>query len=253
MHNVRRIITFATAGACALAVASSAQAATVTAVPSTMGAVVTGQHPEVTVTFHADPGMAFAHDDGAFPLTQTYETAWDEVSDTCNGPLSVPGTPVTSCSALMRVHTEEPGINLGVPLLHLDVLEFDPDGVKPSSVVQLDATVPGGITYPPARATRAASVTPSFVHQSGTAVFRVAYNLGMTGSVKVVSVRTGKVVRTFAVNVQSSWQVRWHGRDDHGHKVAPGRYRMRAVAHVKRPFIATPDVLRSHWVTTLMH
>ena len=253
MRNVLRIITLTTACACTLAVASSAQGATVTAVPADLGAVVTGHHPETTITFHADPGMAFAHDDGAFPLTQTYETEWDEVSDTCNGPLSVPGAPVTSCSALMRVHTEEPGINLGFPLLHLDVLEFDPDGIKPSKVVQLDAVVQGGITTPPAHAVKGATVTPSFVHQSGAAVFRVTYDRGMSGRVEVVSMRTGRVVRTLHVrDLRVSWQVRWHGRDDHGHLVAPGRYQMRAVAHVKRPFIAKPDVLRSRWVATRM-
>ncbi len=90
------------------------------------------------------------------------------------------------------------------------------------------------------------------MHQSGTAVFRIAFNLGMSGHVKVVSVRTGQVVCIFAVDVQSAWQVRWHGRDDHGRKVAPGTYRMRAVASVRRPFVRNLDVLRSRWVTTRM-
>ncbi len=254
MRNVRRIITLATAGACTLAVASSAQAATVTAVPSNMGAVVTGNHPESTVTFQADPGMAFAHNDGFVPLEQDNEFNWELVSTDCNGPLSQPNAPVASCTALVRVLTEQPGIRLGsTPMLHFNALEFDPDGVKPSNVVKLDATIGGGITTPPARAVKGVTVTPSFVHQSGAAVFRVTYDRGMSGRVEVVSMRTGRVVRTLHVrDLRVSWQVRWHGRDDHGHLVAPGRYQMRAVAHVKRPFIAKPDVLRSRWVATRM-
>jgi hypothetical protein len=251
MRTVRRIITLATAGACTLAVASSTQAATVTAVPADMGAVVTGHHPEATVTFKADPGMAFARDGSFVPLESDNLFDWELVSTDCNGPLSQPSAPVTSCTALVRVLTDVPGENLGTtPMLHFHAVEFDLAGVEPSTVVQRDATVGGGITYPSARATKGASVTPSFFHQSGTAVFRIAYNLGMTGHVKVVSVRTGEVVRTFAAS-GFAWTVRWHGRDGHGHLVAPGRYRMQAVASVRRPFIAKLDTLRSRWVTTV--
>jgi hypothetical protein len=253
MRTVRRIITLATAGACTLAVVSSAQAATVTAVPSHLGAVITGHHPESTVTFQADPGMAFAHDGTFVPVEQDNLFNWELVSTDCNGPLSQPGAPVTSCTALVRVLTDVPGIRLGsTPMLHFHALQFDPAGVKPSTVVKLDATVHGGITYPLAAVTKAASVTPSFVHQSGTAVFRISYNLGMAGHVQVVSVRTGKVVRTFAAS-GSGWGVRWHGRDGHGRLVPPGAYRMRAVASVRRPFVHKLDVLRSRWATTRMH
>ena len=250
---MKHLLPLATVCVCALTVVPSVQAATATAVPSHLGAVITGHHPEATVTFRADPGMAFAHDGGGVPLEQDNLFSWDLVSTDCNGPLSQPGAPVSSCTAVVRVLADAPGTRLGSsPVLHFDALQFDPVGVEPSRVIKLDATVHGGITYPLARVTRAAAVTPSFVRQSGTAVFRIAYNLGMSGHVKVVSVRTGQVVRTFAVDVQSAWQVRWHGRDDHGRKVAPGAYRMRAVASVRRPFVHKLDVLRSRWVTTRM-
>ena len=87
-------------------------------------------------------------------------------------------------------------------------------------MVKLDATIGGGITTAPAHAVKGASVTPSFARPR-VAVFRVSYDQGMTGHVQVVSVRTGKVVRTLPAS-GFAWVVRSHGRDDHGQLVAPG-------------------------------
>jgi hypothetical protein len=242
----RLLLTLAVAGAGALAAPGLARAATVTAVPANMGAVVAGHHPEATVTFRADPGLAFARDGSFVPLEADNLFVWQLVSTDCNAPLS---PPVTSCTALVRVLSVVPTTRLGQdPMLHFQALQVDPAGVKPSTVVKLDATIGGGITTAPAHAVKGASVTPSFARPR-VAVFRVSYDQGMTGHVQVVSVRTGKVVRTLPAS-GFAWVVRWHGRDDHGQLVAPGAYRLRAVASVRRPFVAKLDTLRSRWVVT---
>jgi hypothetical protein len=227
----RFILTLATVGVCALTVAPSASAATVTADPSNLGQVVAGHHPTATVTFTADPGMAFRRHATYVPLEQTAPTTWELVSTDCNGPLSQPGALVTSCSALMRVVTDHPGTPLGVPSLAFSADEFDPAGVKPTVFDQLTARIQGRVVEPLIGHTNISRkvFNPLVVDGYRDRVrYTAAFTQPTTGHVQVLN-STGRVVKGWSFSGRSM-SVVWHGHNGTGAKVKPGTYRFRVVA-----------------------
>ncbi len=144
----RRILTLLLAAACPLVFAGVAQAATWTANPTKLGAVVVGHHPRVKVTFRATPGLAFQR--STIHVNQTRPTVWELVADpTCTGPLSQPDF-VTSCTAILRVFDPPIGTRFGSAVaLQFKAVESDPSGgTVTTRNVNLNARVYGHIVAP---------------------------------------------------------------------------------------------------------